>query len=70
MRRYPGPGDATVTWDVIDADGTWRATLELPTSFSPQHVDGNTVLGVWRDALDVEHVVRYGLDRSAGDPSH
>ena len=47
--------DRPQEWLVLDADGTWLGTVEVPDRFSVTDITMETVLGVWRDDLDVEH---------------
>ena len=43
------------SWLVLDADATWLGQLVMPAGFSLHDVQTDTLLGVWTDALDVEH---------------
>jgi hypothetical protein len=58
---YNRPGDATHRWDVFDAEGRWLGALTMPLRFSPLDIGSDYVLGLWRDADDVEHVRMYEL---------
>jgi hypothetical protein len=49
-------------WAVFDTDGVWLGNVELD-DLSPLEIGRNYVLGVARDALDVERVVLVPLDR-------
>ena len=42
-------------WLVLDADGTWLGTVEVPRRFTVMEITMDTVLGVREDELDVEH---------------
>ena len=42
-------------WLVLDADGTWLGTVEIPDRFRVWDITTETVLGVWQDEMDVEH---------------
>ncbi len=42
-------------WLVLDADGTWLGTVQIPDRFTVSDITMDAVLGVWRDELDVEH---------------
>ena len=42
-------------WLVLDADGTWLGTVGVPSGFAVMDITMESVLGVWRDELDVEH---------------
>lgn len=58
--------DRPQQWLVLDADGTWLGTVKVPDRFSVTDITMETVLGVWRDELDVEHpqVLRLTRDGS------
>ena len=61
VREYDLPGAEANNWSVYDAGGTLRGTLGLPPRFQPLDIGPDYVLGVWRDADDVEHVQLYDL---------
>ncbi len=42
-------------WLVLDATGSWLGIVDVPDRFAVMEVTMETVLGVWRDELDVEH---------------
>ena len=48
-------------YTVIGPDGEWLGVLESPESFRLLDVAGGRVLGIFKDDLDVEHVVVYEL---------
>ena len=48
-------------YTVIGPDGEWIGVLESPESFRLLDVAGGRVLGIFKDDLDVEHVVVYEL---------
>lgn len=50
----PGTADAE-SWSVFDADGRWLGEVALPPRFRPLRIGSDEILGVRRDALDVEH---------------
>jgi len=45
-------------WDVLDAEGRYLGTVDLPAEVRVTRVTDGAVYGVTRDALDVEQVVR------------
>ena len=47
--------DQPQEWLVLDADGTWLGNVGIPDRFTVSDITMETVLGVWRDELDVEH---------------
>ncbi|MCH7891494.1 MAG: hypothetical protein IH921_08325 [Gemmatimonadetes bacterium] len=61
VREYTRPSDPSSRWSVFDSDGYWLATIQLPDGFAPLDIGPDYVLGVWRDADDVEHVRMYEL---------
>ncbi|MCH7476079.1 MAG: hypothetical protein IIA27_15625 [Gemmatimonadetes bacterium] len=64
VREYDLPGNEANNWSVFDAEGTLLGTLELPPRFKPLDIGPDYVLGLWRDADDVEHVRMYELVKS------
>jgi hypothetical protein len=44
-------------WDVFDPDGRFLGMLSLPDRFQPMRVVEDRLYGVWRDDLDVQHVL-------------
>ena len=56
--------DRPQEWLVLDADGTWLGTVVVPDRFTVTDVTMETVLGVWRDELDVEHPQVLRLNRA------
>ena len=61
VREYDLPGNEANNWSVFDAEGTLRGTLGLPPRFQPLDIGPDYIIGVWRDADDVEHVRMYEL---------
>ena len=61
--------DRPQEWLILDADGTWLGTIEVPDRFSVTDITMETVLGVWRDELDIEHpqVLRLRRDEPNGN---
>lgn len=45
-------------WDAFDGQGRYLGVVELPDRFTPLHVEGDAIYGVWKDDLDVQHVLR------------
>jgi hypothetical protein len=50
-----------VNWDVHDEAGRLRGTARTPADFHVHAVTTNAAIGVLRDSLGVEHVVRFRL---------
>jgi len=55
LHRAQSEEDQSEDWLVLDADGTWLGTVEMPDRFSVSEITMEAVLGVWWDELDVEH---------------
>ncbi len=47
--------DQPQEWLVLDTDGTWLGTVEIPDRFTVSDITMDAVLGIWRDELDVQH---------------
>lgn len=48
-------------WDIFDDAGRYLGVLAFPNRFQPRIVRGDKVYGVWRDELDVQYVMRFGI---------
>jgi hypothetical protein len=48
------PGESR--WDVFTPLGRWLGTVTMPARIRPLEIGADYVLGLWRDADDVEHV--------------
>jgi hypothetical protein len=64
--RTPGPvRTQTMTvasrWDVIDANGRWITTVDLPARFTPVEIGADYVAGLARDEDEIEQVRVYRL---------
>ncbi len=49
------------TWTVFGGDGAWLGDVRMPPGFYPRDIGDTWVIGIVRDALDVEQVVMYPL---------
>ena len=63
VRGYSLPDEGEAKWHVLE-HGRWVATVRLDASFSLMAVQDHQVIGVWRDAMDVEHVRMLHVDPS------
>lgn len=45
------------TWDVFATNGRYLGPVTLPERFTPIRVIGDRMYGIWRDELDVQHVM-------------
>lgn len=52
-------------WDVFDRRGRYLGETSFPERFQPLEWKGDRVYGVFRDELDIQHVVRLQLVRPA-----
>lgn len=57
----PPTGFGGGTWDVLDGEGRYLGSVELPPRLRVFRITGDAVYGVRRDALDVEEVVRLAI---------
>jgi hypothetical protein len=55
------PTSTTARWIVFGADGLYRGTVTLPGPFQIRDAGSDYVLGVYRDATEVEFVRMYGI---------
>lgn len=60
---YPAPTTST-HWNIFSSDGRWIADLTLPAQFVAFDAGTDYVLGVSRDADDVERVTMFRLRRN------
>lgn len=62
VQAYRRPRASEVdTWWVFGVDGELMATAAIPSTLHVTDIDGQLVLGIERDSLDVEHVRIYQL---------
>lgn len=54
---------ARATWSVYSASGTQVATAAIPPRLRPFLIEGDEILGVWKDEFDVEYVQVRRIDR-------
>jgi hypothetical protein len=59
MRHSPPPGDEPELWLILDRSGRWLGSVQVPADLAVRSVYRSRVIGVWKDALDVEHVRVY-----------
>jgi hypothetical protein len=53
----------STNWRVFDQSGRWLGTVTMPPRFKAMEIGRDYVLGLWRDADDVEHVRLYRLTK-------
>ena len=61
----PPTGFGGREWDVMDAQGRYLGSVELPPRFRLLTITGDALYGVRRGELDVEEVLRLRLERGA-----
>lgn len=64
VREYRLPGDTGRLWTVFDPEGRALGLFEMPGSFSVEEIGQDYILGTREDALDIEYVELWSLDRS------
>lgn len=57
------PGDERIRLAVFDSAGAFQGRVDMPPRFRPTFISAAEVVGVWRDADEVEHVRAYALRR-------
>lgn len=60
----PAPSGDVTRWNVFARDGSWSASILLPTRFNLKQVGADFLLGVSSDDDNVERVTLYRLERS------
>jgi hypothetical protein len=50
-------------WNVFDRQGRWTGDVTMPARFLPTEIGADYVLGIARDADNVETVVMYRVER-------
>jgi len=61
IREQIGSGTQPSRWVVLNPEGRPSYMVELPSSFDPLEIQGDDLLGRWRDELDVNYLRRYQL---------
>ncbi len=64
VREYRLPGEADRLWTVFDPEGRVLGFFEMPGSFSVEEIGEDYILGTREDALGIEYVESWPLDRS------
>lgn len=57
------PNTPTPSWNVFDREGVWLGHVEGPTGLRVTDIGGDYLLGLWRDEVEVEHVMLYALEK-------
>ena len=64
VEEYRLPGEAHRLWTVFDPEGSVLGLFEMPGSFTVEEIGEDHILGTRRDALGIEYVESWSLDRS------
>jgi hypothetical protein len=64
LHGYDVPGTTSTICTIVRPHVGVVARVMVPVHFRPYAVDGETVLGVWRDDNDVEHIREYRILRT------
>lgn len=56
-------GFGSNVWDVFDAEGRFLGPLEMPFGFQPVSFEGDRILGIWRDEMDVQFGMVLRIER-------
>jgi len=63
VQEYDVPTVPTATWSVFDRDGEWLSNVTVPRAVTLLDIDDDHVLLLARDALDVQRVRQYDLQK-------
>ncbi|HSJ26393.1 MAG TPA: hypothetical protein VK929_17060 [Longimicrobiales bacterium] len=66
LERHPAR-ISTNFWSVFDPDGRWLGTVTMPIDLDVRMIGADYVLGVWKDAMEVEYVRLHRLIKPAGN---
>lgn len=61
VQEYTLPDDTERNWSIFSPDGIWLTDVTTPIDLLVYEIGDDYVLGRWRDADDVEHVLMYEL---------
>jgi hypothetical protein len=72
-RRAQAPTDSVLSYEVIDAEGRWLGTVDVPpglihTVDHPVDIGPDYFLGIWQDDIGIQSVRRYGLLKPGASP--
>jgi hypothetical protein len=68
VERFSTPMATTSRWSVFDPDGILLGEVETPYGVRIFQIGSDFMLGVGRDAMDVEQVRVYGLNKGSAAP--
>jgi len=62
VQAYTAPEpDLPTPYQIFDSTGQWLGAITLPSRFKASQIGDDFVLGIWKDADDVDHVRLYRL---------
>ncbi|WP_419950444.1 hypothetical protein [Candidatus Palauibacter sp.] len=64
VEEFRLPGEQHRLWTVFDPEGRALGMVEMPGSFAVREIGEDYILGTREDALDIEYVESWPLDRS------
>lgn len=64
VQEYTLPSDTERNWSIFSLDGVWLTNVPTPVDFRVYEIGDDYVIGLWRDADDVDHVQMYELLKS------
>jgi hypothetical protein len=68
-RIYSADVFASAHWDVFSPDREWEGRVDTPAGVTVTEVTGGSMVGVWRDELDVEYVRVYAIRAGGLSPN-
>lgn len=63
VQEVSRPGDHRARFAIFDPTGRLLGWLRMPERFRPTDITEDTVVGIWQDPDDVEHIRVYRLER-------
>jgi hypothetical protein len=63
VEGFEAPSDSVVEWSIFSPLGQFLGSIGLPSVFQISDIGDDYVLGIWRDALDVESLRVYELTK-------
>ncbi|MEX2374383.1 MAG: 6-bladed beta-propeller [Dehalococcoidia bacterium] len=56
IKQYPRPDQSSQAWWLFDVDGDFQCAARFPNRFDPLDFRGESVLGLFKDSLDIEFI--------------
>jgi hypothetical protein len=61
VKQFQRPTATGHAWTILDTDGAWLGSVQLPTDFEVTYIASDVVLGIARDDLGVERIRVYDI---------